>query len=44
MTPEVSAVAPRSMPTTTTEPAAATLQAIEQRARAIVEVAEGSDR
>ena len=41
MTPEVTAVAPISMPTTASEPAAATLQTIEERTRAIVEVAEG---
>ena len=41
MTPEVTAVAPISMPTTESEPTAATLQTIEERTRAIVEVAEG---
>ena len=39
MTPEV--MAPISMPTTESEPTAATLQTIEERTRAIVEVAEG---
>jgi uncharacterized protein YjgD (DUF1641 family) len=41
MTPEVTAVAPISMPTKQSEPTAATLQTIEERTRAIVEVAEG---
>ena len=41
MTPEVTAVAPISMPTKQSEPTAATLQTIEARTRAIVEVAEG---
>ena len=41
MTPEVTAMAPISMPTTESEPAAATLQTIEERTRAIAEVAEG---
>jgi Protein of unknown function (DUF1641) len=41
MTPEVTAMAPVSMTTTAGEPAAATLQAIEERTRAIAEVAEG---
>jgi hypothetical protein len=41
MTPELTAVAPISMPTTESEPAAATLQTIEVRTRAIAEVAEG---
>ena len=41
MTPDVTAVAPISMPTTPSEPAVATLQTIEERTRAIVEVAEG---
>ena len=41
MTPEVPAVAPISMPMTASEPAAATLQTIEERTRAIAEVAEG---
>ena len=41
MTPEVTAVAPISMPTTAGQPAAATLQTIEERTRAIAEVAEG---
>ena len=40
MTPEVTAVAPIPMPTTESEPAA-TLQTIEERTRAIAEVAEG---
>ena len=40
MTPDVTAVAPISIPTTASEPAAATLQTIEERTRAIVEVAE----
>ena len=40
MTPDVTAVAPIPMPTTESEPAA-TLQTIEERTRAIVEVAEG---
>ena len=40
MTPDATAVAPISMPTTASEPAAATLQTIEERTRAIVDVAE----
>jgi uncharacterized protein YjgD (DUF1641 family) len=40
MTPDVIAVAPISMPATASEPAAATLQTIEERTRAIAEVAE----
>ena len=40
MTPELTAVAPIPMPTTESEPAA-TLQTIEERTRAIAEVAEG---
>jgi hypothetical protein len=41
MTPDATAVAPVSMPTPPSEPAAATLLTIEERTRAIVEVAEG---
>ena len=41
MTPEVTAVAPISFQTTDSEPAPATLQTIEERTRAIADVAEG---
>jgi Protein of unknown function (DUF1641) len=41
MTPDVTAVARISMATTESQPAAATLQTIEERTRAIVEVVEG---
>ena len=41
MTPDVTAAAPISMPTTPSESAAATLLTIDERTRAIVEVAEG---
>ena len=40
MTPDVTAVARLSMATTESQPAAATLQTIEERTRAIAEVAE----
>ena len=40
MTPDVTAAAPISIPTTASEPVTATLQTIEERTRAIVEVAE----
>ncbi len=41
MTPEAAAAAPISVPTTRNEPAAATLPTIDERTRAIAEVADG---